>query len=136
MQHNDTRGIKTTTNTKRDLEKTASSKSSEVLADKNNDEKASEINKKYTKKFKLVLNIILGTFAVGVYGGVTYNLNQYHDLAVELDSINESLASEQKIQQDFEEEVQYLRSDDYIEKVAREQLGMIKPTEILYINNS
>ena len=46
------------------------------------------------------------------------------------------LQEEKEKQAGFENRREYYHSDAYIEQVAREQLGMIKPNEILYINRS
>lgn len=48
------------------------------------------------------------------------------------------VASQIQLEQDkkleLEERKKYYNSDGYIEQIAKEQLGMIKPNEILYIN--
>ena len=41
---------------------------------------------------------------------------------------------EKEKQQEFEARREYYTSDAYIEQIAREQLGMVKSNEILYIN--
>ena len=46
------------------------------------------------------------------------------------------IEEEKEKQAGFENRREYYHSDAYIEQVAREQLGMIKPNEILYINRS
>lgn len=91
---------------------------------------------KRNRTFKIILNTVLCTFTLGISGGVIYNLTRYQELSDELNEINNSLAIEIKQQEDFDQEVQYLKSDEYIERIAREQLGMVKPNEILYINGS
>lgn len=91
---------------------------------------------KRNKSFKLILNSVLGTFTIIISIGVLYNLTKYSELTDELKDINDSLAIEVQQQNDYEDQVRYLKSDEYIEKIAREQLGMVKPNEILYINGS
>ncbi len=46
------------------------------------------------------------------------------------------IQEEQKKQQSFEKDKEYYTSDSYIEQAAKEQLGMVKPNEVLYINRS
>ena len=44
------------------------------------------------------------------------------------------MKEEKEKQQEFEARREYYTSDAYIERIAREQLGMVKSNEILYIN--
>ena len=46
------------------------------------------------------------------------------------------IEEEQEKQLNFETRREFYHSDTYIEQVAREQLGMVKPNEIIYINRS
>ena len=45
-----------------------------------------------------------------------------------------AILAEKEKQQEFEARREYYTSDAYIEQIAREQLGMVKSNEILYIN--
>ena len=38
--------------------------------------------------------------------------------------------------QNILEKKEYYNSDAYVEKVARQQLGLVVPNEVLYVNNS
>lgn len=55
----------------------------------------------------------------------------------QLDLQEEALNSEIRVQQERYQELQaleqYLKSDEYIEAVAREQLGLVKPGETAFI---
>ena len=46
------------------------------------------------------------------------------------------IEAEKEKQLNFETRKEYYTGDVYIEQVAREQLGMVKPNEIIYINRS
>ena len=59
---------------------------------------------------------------IGTEGTVEKNLRELAILA------------EKEKQQEFEARREYYTSDAYIEQIAREQLGMVKSNEILYIN--
>lgn len=37
--------------------------------------------------------------------------------------------------EDLSEELEYAQTDDYIERAARDELGMIKPGEVRYVNS-
>ena len=60
----------------------------------------------------------------------------YQDLLEEQALLAAEIEAEKQRQLDFENRKEYYNSDSYIEQIAREQLGMIKPNEILYINRS
>ena len=49
-------------------------------------------------------------------------------------SVAAQVKEEKEKQQEFEARREYYTSDAYIEQIAREQLGMVKSNEILYIN--
>ncbi|HKM40133.1 MAG TPA: septum formation initiator family protein [bacterium] len=44
----------------------------------------------------------------------------------------ETVAAQQQFQE-LEAEIDYLKSDSYIEKVARQELGLVKPGEIIFM---
>ena len=75
-------------------------------------------------------------FVVTVSVGVGTQFIHYQELQGELAVITAEIEKEQKRQLEFETRKEYYTSDSYIEQVAREQLGMVKPNEILYINRS
>ena len=60
----------------------------------------------------------------------------YQELLQEQEVVLAQIEEEKEKQAGFENRREYYHSDAYIEQVAREQLGMIKPNEILYINRS
>ena len=62
------------------------------------------------------------------FGDSIYNL--YYPVTLS------KIEAEQEKQLNFETRKEYYTSDSYIEQVAREQLGMVKPNEIIYINRS
>ena len=70
--------------------------------------------------------------------GVNF-LNQtsiYQSLKAEETSLLEEIEKERQRGMQLENDKEYYSSDAYIEKAAREQLGMVKPDEVLYINRS
>jgi cell division protein FtsB len=50
--------------------------------------------------------------------------------------VTAEIEEEKEKQLNFETRREYYTSDAYVEQVAREQLGMVKPNEIIYINRS
>ncbi len=48
--------------------------------------------------------------------------------------ITSQIQEEEEKGLEFENRKAYYSSDSYIEQIAKEQLGMVKPNEVLYIN--
>ncbi|MGN0135470.1 septum formation initiator family protein [Anaerotignum sp.] len=92
--------------------------------------------KKSRKASSLFLRVFLFAFIVAVSVGIGRQFIHYQELQEELTIVTAEIEKEQQKQMEFETRREYYTSDSYIEQVAREQLGMVKPNEILYINRS
>lgn len=92
--------------------------------------------KKQQKKYNLFLTGVLFVFVFAVCIGITKQAVYYKELQQEQASVLAQIEKEKEKQAGFENRKEYYHSDAYIEQIAREQLGMIKPNEILYINRS
>ena len=92
--------------------------------------------KKQQKSYGLFLRGFLFVFAIAVLIGVSKQYIYYQELQQEQEIVLAQIEEEKEKQAGFENRKEYYHSDAYIEQVAREQLGMIKPNEILYINRS
>jgi len=55
------------------------------------------------------------------------------ELKGRLDQVNAQIAATEKRTAELKQEITYLKSDAYVEKVAREQLGLVKPGEIIFL---
>lgn len=84
----------------------------------------------------LFLRIFLLAFLGAVAIGVVQMRLQYQQLQEEKLLLAEQIEAEKEYQKDFEYQKEYYQSDSYIEKIAREQLGMIKSNELLFVNRS
>ena len=51
--------------------------------------------------------------------------------AVEAD-LEAQISEQEKVSQDLQRESEYIRSDDYIEELARERLGLVHDNEIVF----
>ena len=60
--------------------------------------------------------------------------NRFQELLVEKAALQNEIDAEQERKIEFEKRQDYYNSDVYIEQMAREYLGMVKPNEVLYIN--
>lgn len=91
--------------------------------------------RKTRKRIKIIHLLIL---ALAIYLGMTF-LNQ-QKLIKALES--EKLKKQQEIEKlnseiaDIEEKLEYTDSLEYIEKMAREELKMVKPDEIIIIDTN
>ena len=53
---------------------------------------------------------------------------------IEMNSVNNKITSENKIKEDLQKQKKILNTDLYVEKVAREKLGMIKSGEKVFVD--
>lgn len=93
-------------------------------------------NRKPRKLSSVLLRGFLFVFVMMITVGIGKQAIRYQDVQEELAVVTAEIEAEQEKQQDFDSRKEYYNSDTYIEQVAREQLGMVKPNEIIYINRS
>lgn len=91
-------------------------------------------NKKSKKISGLFLRVFVLVFVVAVAVGIGRQAVRYQEVKDETASVAAQVKEEKEKQQEFEARREYYTSDAYIEQIAREQLGMVKSNEILYIN--
>ena len=92
--------------------------------------------RKSRKASSLFVRMFLLVFVCAVFVGVVKQAVRYQEVKEEMAVVTAEIEEEQEKQLTFETRKEYYTSDSYIEQVAREQLGMIKPNEIIYINRS
>ena len=91
-------------------------------------------NKKTKKISGLFLRVFVLVFVVAVAVGIGRQAARYQEVKDETASVAAQVKEEKEKQPEFEARREYYTSDAYIEQIAREQLGMVKSNEILYIN--
>lgn len=91
-------------------------------------------NKKSKKISGLFLRVFVLVFVAAVAVGIGRQAARYQEVKDETASVAAQVKEEKEKQQEFEARREYYTSDAYIEQIAREQLGMVKSNEILYIN--
>ena len=91
-------------------------------------------NKKSKKISGLFLRVFVLVFVVAVAVGIGRQAARYQEVKDETAYVAAQAKEEKEKQQEFEARREYYTSDAYIEQIAREQLGMVKSNEILYIN--
>lgn len=92
--------------------------------------------KKSRKLTSLFLRAFLLVFVCTVAVGIGKKVIRYQELQEEKAVLTADIEAEKEKQLEFENRREYYNSDSYIEQIAREQLGMIKSNEILYVNRS
>lgn len=91
---------------------------------------------KKSKKIFRIRHLLI--FAIFIYLGITFFNQQKIIKALEMEKtqkqeVVDKLNSEIK---DIEEKMKYTDSLEYIEKMAREELKMVMPNEIIYIDSN
>lgn len=79
--------------------------------------------------FRLIIVVMAGYF---IYSGVN-QYNQLHAINREQEAVRVRLEQAREMNAGLLEERRRLNDRNYIEKLAREELGLVKPGEILYI---
>lgn len=92
--------------------------------------------RKSRKASSLFVRLFLLVFVCAVLVGIGKQAIRYQEVQEEMAVVTAEIEAEQEKQLNFETRKEYYTSDSYIEQVAREQLGMVKPNEIIYINRS
>lgn len=92
--------------------------------------------RKSRKASSLFVRLFLLVFVCAVFVGIGKQAVHYQEVKEEMAVVTAEIEAEQEKQLNFETRKEYYTSDSYIEQVAREQLGMVKPNEIIYINRS
>lgn len=75
----------------------------------------------------LIIVIIVFTFRLFV------NMRKVNKMEERLDQLSQEYKEKIEQNQQLKEEIERVKSPAYIEKVAREELGLVKPGEILLI---
>jgi len=86
-------------------------------------------------KFTLTLYVIFWALILIMFSGmIVTQAGIYNGLRADLDRISGDVVREQSIASDLEHQLMFFDSDAYIEALARERLGMIRPNEIVFRN--
>jgi cell division protein FtsL len=56
------------------------------------------------------------------------------DKNLELSRLEEKIAEEKTVNEELKKESEIIQDDEYIEKIAREKLGMVKKNERIYVD--
>jgi cell division protein FtsL len=89
------------------------------------------MNKRKKSKVALVLTLcVLGYFAYTLSGQEQI----IRDKQSQLTSINQKIEDEKSKNAELKKQKDQVNSNEYVEKVAREKLGMVKPDERIFVD--
>ena len=87
---------------------------------------------------KRLFNLLIRVMAFFIIIAIIVNIyHQYHLYAIEreeYDYLTQRVLEEQERQAQILYELEHHLSDEYVEQVARNQLGLVRSTEILFVN--
>ena len=93
------------------------------------------VKKKKARRMRLIHLVLI---FLGIYVAIVFN----HQRTLMKDLTNKKLKNQaeiQKLESDIEElneEIKTSGSLEFVEKIARDELGMVKPREIIYIDKN
>jgi cell division protein FtsB len=88
--------------------------------------------KKFVSLCKKIVLIVIAIYAVITFFNQQKILNTYATNSEELDK---QIAEANQYQDELNQTKENVNSEEYIEEMAREKLGMYLPNERVYINN-
>lgn len=89
------------------------------------------MNKRKKSKLALVLTLcVLGYFAYTIVG----QEQLIRDKQSQITSINQKIEDEKSKNVELKKQKDQVNSNEYVEKVAREKLGMVKPDERIFVD--
>ena len=76
--------------------------------------------------------VILLALSVCVVVNVAIQLNTYVLLRGQVEDLEKQIEEEKQKKEEYSNQMEYYSTDEYIEKIAREQLGLVMPDEIVF----
>ena len=88
------------------------------------------------KSFGVVVRLCAIAFFVCLFAYLTLTqLSSVKEVEAQISAVQKDIAYEESVKSDLLKQADYLGSDVFIEKVARERLQMIRKDEILFVVN-
>ena len=92
------------------------------------------LSQKYSQKFRFLLGGIIGIIGLSYLSFNDYGIVHHFQIKKQLEQINSQIDTLEIQQVQIKETIRKLQSDyDYIEKMARENMKLVKEGEELYI---
>ncbi|NLM09441.1 MAG: septum formation initiator family protein [Clostridiaceae bacterium] len=88
------------------------------------------------KKKKLNVLLLIVMSGLLVYFAITFSKQQeeINMIENEMKVLKNKIAKEKEIQEELLEQQSIIETDEFIEKIAREKLGMVKEGERIYVD--
>lgn len=89
-----------------------------------------------TKKRKRRIVVIVAVIAVTIYVGISmvFITNSYREKNQEIQQVQQQIDEQTVLNQEYQEMIDQGVDDEYIQKLAREKLGLVYPNERVYID--
>jgi cell division protein DivIC len=103
--------------------------------DKQSEEQAKlkrEKIKTQNRRRRIVLTVVM-LYALAVVFSFGHQFFQMQKIQLDMDSVQSQIKQMQQKNQELKEEVGRLNTDSYVERIAREKLGLVKPGETVLL---
>ena len=89
-----------------------------------------------TKKRKRRIVVIEAVIAITIYVGISmvFITNSYREKNQEIQQVQQQIDEQTVLNQEYQEMIDQGVDDEYIQKLAREKLGLVYPDERVYID--
>ena len=89
-----------------------------------------------TKKRKRRIVVIVAVIAITIYVGISmvFITNSYRDKSQEIQQVQQQIDEQTVLNQEYQAMIDQGVDDEYIQKLAREKLGLVYPDERVYID--
>lgn len=93
---------------------------------------------KTSKKLKIgkLYIVVTASIIISTVFALCTNANEMKVLVAERTEIQSQIEAENRRQIDLSSQKHYYESDSYIEEVAREKLGFVKPNDVIFIDRN
>ena len=89
-----------------------------------------------TKKRTRRIVVIVAVIAITIYVGISmvFITNSYREKNQEIQQVQQQIDEQTVLNQEYQEMIDQGVDDEYIQKLAREKLGLVYPDERVYID--
>ena len=92
-------------------------------------------NKKKRSRFTWLLYILFWIILIGAFGWLaTAQAGEYSELRNEIARIEADTQRAAEVYEQLRRQLAFIGSDEYIIQQARQRLGMVLPTELMFVN--
>nr|WP_317356837.1 septum formation initiator family protein [uncultured Tyzzerella sp.] len=93
-------------------------------------------NKKKSSKFNKLYFITMFFVVLSFSSYLFYKYDNLMEYNEKIQQLNEEIDAANKKNEELKYQTEYKNSNEYIEKIARDKLGMVKNNEIIFYDNN